>query len=112
MFNDLLERAARLSGRGRLVMAGAGALAIVATGLFVLMIARDGCASREDVTARVGEVAAKLQQAAAQGKIKVERLADGVRRMNAAATSYEATKDHTAYCEALDELAGEFKLTD
>lgn len=97
------------SPRSKLIAIGA-ALAIVAIGIasFLLAGASRGCSSREDVTARVSLVSSELQQAAAQGKIKVEQLAGGIRRMNAAANTYNTTQDHQAYCDALDEIGEEF----
>lgn len=78
---------------------------VVASALY--LGADHGCASRDEVAARVAGVASELQQAASQGKITIEQLADGIRRLNAAATAYDASQDHAAYCEAVDALRGE-----
>ena len=87
--------------------AGIGALLVAVGVMSYLGLGARGCSSRDDVTARVATVSSGLQQAAAQGKITVERLADGIKRLNAAATAYEGTQDHQAYCSALDALSGE-----
>ncbi len=63
-----------------------------------------GCRSRDDVAARVSITSSELQGAAAQGKISVERLAEGIKRLNAAATAYETNQDAAAFCEVLDSL--------
>lgn len=90
---------------------GAGAvMLLVVAGLF--LATRGGCSSRDDVIARVGLVSSSLQEAAAQGRIKVETLASGVKRMNEAATAYETSGDHQAYCDALDTLNAEYDLAE
>lgn len=94
-------------------IAGIGAsvvVLLVVAGLF--LATRGGCSSRDDVIARVELVSSAFQEAAAQGRIKVEDLASGVKRMNEAATAYESSGDHEAYCDALDALSDEFKLAE
>jgi hypothetical protein len=87
------------------VFAASAAVAVVAIVLSIVMFADvRGCSTREDVTARVSAVSSQLQQAAAQGKLKLEELAAGIKQVNDAATAYETTKDAQAYCEALDSL--------
>jgi hypothetical protein len=90
---------------------GAGAVVLLAVaGLF--LATRGGCSSREDVIASVGLVSSAFQEAAAQERIKVEDLASGVKRMNEAATAYETSSDHQAYCDALDKLKAEYELAE
>ena len=91
-------------------IAGASAVAVIVIVVGLFMLGRGGCWSRNDVTARVSVASSGLQQAAAQNKITIEQLATGIRRLNAAATSYETTKDHQAYCDALDGLMEEYTL--
>lgn len=69
-----------------------------------------GCSSHDNVIARVAVVSSDLQQAAASEKMTVERLAEGIKRLNTAATSYESMQDHQAYCDALDTLSRDFQL--
>jgi hypothetical protein len=78
----------RLNPRLRWIAAiGAGVVVLlVVAGL--MLANRVGCSSRDDVIARVGLVSSGFQEAAAQGRIKVEDLASGVKRMNEAATAY------------------------
>lgn len=97
---------AQLSLRNKLIAAG-GVAAVVLGALWLVGGGR-GCGSREDVEARVALVSSGLQQAAAEGKLAVDQLAAGVKKMNEAATAYEANKDHAAFCAALDQLSGEF----
>src|SRR5262245_2184731 len=94
--------------RGRVIaVVGVAALLMAGPVSYFLFDGR-GCSPRDDVTAHVSIASSKLQQAAAQGKIGIEQLAAGIRRLNAFATTYESTKDHQAYCDALDQLADEF----
>jgi len=95
--------------RRLIVFGGAGAVAALALAALFIWSGGFGCTSRDDVTARVAEVSANLQQAAAQGKITVEELATGIRRLNAAATLYQGNSDHGAYCTALGELSDDYE---
>ncbi len=79
-------------------------------GLIWLSGAGTGCATRGEAEARASLVSSGLQLAATQGSLEIERLAAGVKRMNQAATAYEADKDHAAFCAALDTLSDEFSL--
>lgn len=79
-------------------VAGVAALAALVTS------GSRSCSNREHVEARVSLVSSQLQQAATQGRLKLEELAAGIKQMNDAATAYETTKDAQAYCEALDKL--------
>ena len=89
---------------------------VVACGALVLVLAAgyfgyrttQSCSSRADVEARVALVSSELQDAAAQGKLSVEKLAEGIKRLNEASTAYNANNDHQAYCGVLNELRGEF----
>jgi hypothetical protein len=113
MIKDWLAVWAKLAPQTKLVVAGgAGALVLLLIGLLVAIGIGRGCSSREDVIARVSIVSSRLQEAAAQGRIKVDRLAEGVKQVNAAATAYESNKDHQAYCDALDQVSEEFDLSD
>lgn len=103
-----LARLATWSLRTKLI-AGGGAALVALVALWFAVGGR-GCASRDDVEARVALVSSGLQQAAAQGALKIDQLATGVKRLNAAATAYEADKDAGAFCEALDKLSDEFEL--
>lgn len=94
--------------RAAIAGAVAGLIVLAGVALYLSGGGGRGCSSREDVTARVAEVSSQLQQVAAQGKMTVEHLADGVKKLNAAATAYETTQDHQAYCESLDTLNAEF----
>lgn len=105
---DWLARAARLP-RSTQIAAGVGVLVIAIAASWFAVGAR-GCSSRSDVEARVAVASAALQQAAAQGKIKIEALAAGIRRLNESATAYNASHDHKTYCDALEQLRGEYKL--
>lgn len=80
-----------------------GIVALAALAMAVFVDVR-GCTTREDVTARASLVSSQLQQAASEGKLKLEELAAGIKQMNDAATAYETTKDAQAYCDALDKL--------
>lgn len=91
----------------------AGLVVLIAIVLGVALwfgVSRGTCSSHEDVTARVAIVSSALQQAAARQEISIEKLAEGIKRLNAAATTYETTKDAGTYCEGLDALAKDFKL--
>jgi hypothetical protein len=86
-------------------IAAIGAAAILAAAVaWFFASGSSACSNREQVEARVSLVASQLQQAASQGKLKLEELAAGIKQMNDAATAYETTKDAQAYCEALDKL--------
>jgi hypothetical protein len=89
----------------------AGAIALAAVIGTFLIVGKRGCGSRDDVVARVADVSSRLQQAAAQGQIKVEELASGIKQLNEASTRYEADKDHQAYCDALQGIDADFNLT-
>ena len=106
---NMLARFSRLDTRTKLIGGGIVAVALALAALWLAAGDR-GCSSRAEVEARVALVSSNLQQAAAQGEITVERLADSVKRLNAAATTYEATQDHQAYCQALDALRSEVDL--
>lgn len=97
----------KLSGRQKLLAMGAVLATIVALSVFGLRAAR-GCGSRADVEARVALVSSQLQEAAAQGKLSVAKLAEGIKRLNEASTAYNANADHQAYCQVLNELKGDF----
>jgi hypothetical protein len=89
-------------------VAAAVGVAVVAAGAAFWFAGSSGCSSHDDVTARVAVVSSALQEKAAQGKLSVEELAGGIKRVNEAATAYETTKDAQAYCEALDKLSAEY----
>jgi hypothetical protein len=113
----MLERVrailATSSPRQRYIALGlAGTVALAALIGTLLIVDKRGCGSRDDVVARVADVSSRLQQAAAQGQIKVEELASGIKRLNEASTRYEADKDHQAYCDALQGIDADFTLTD
>jgi hypothetical protein len=93
-----------------IAIAGAVGVVLIAMVAYFVAGGTRGCSSREDVIARVGRVSSGLQEAAAQGRIKVENLASGIKRMNEASTAYEKSGDHGAYCEALDTIGTEFQL--
>lgn len=98
------------TSRARWIAAACAAGILLLSVVAYFLVTARGCSSRENVTARVSLLSSGLQEAAAQNRIKVEELAAGIRRLNAAATTFEATKDHQAYCEALDELTDDYKL--
>lgn len=113
MFEALRASVADWSSRRRYLAIGlAGALVIAAVIATLLIASKRGCGSREDVVARVSIVSSRLQEAAAQGQIKVDELASGIKRLNEASTRYEADKDHQAYCDALQSISGDFQLAD
>ena len=85
------------------IIAAVAVAGIAAVAVLVTSGSRS-CSNREQVEARVSLVSSQLQQAATQGKLKLEELAAGIKQMNDAATAYETTKDAQAYCEALDKL--------
>ena len=90
------------------IFAGAAlALMVGALSLILSGSVAGGCSSREDVTARVAEVSSRLQSEAAQGRMTVEQLAEGIKKLNAAATTYETSHDHQGYCESLEGLQKE-----
>lgn len=99
----------RLTPRGRMITIGGSGAAGIAAVALSFGISED-CSARTDVEARVALTSSTLQQAAAQGALSVDRLADGVKRLNAAATAYETDKDAAAFCAALDKLAEDFDL--
>lgn len=88
------------------VFGGAAALAV---GVIVL-VAGSGrsCGAREDVEARVAALTSAMQADAAAGNIAIDELASRVKKLNAAATAFETSKDLPAFCASLDALAGEF----
>jgi hypothetical protein len=99
-----------MPARAKLIAAGgAAAVAVAAVTLFAIGSGR-GCSSRDDVTARVSVVSSALQEAAAQGRLKVEELATNIKRLNTAATAYDTTQDHQTYCDALDALSEDLRL--
>jgi hypothetical protein len=96
--------------RNRAIALGAGGAALLAAIVLAGSLwDRGGCGSRDDVEARVARVSSLLQSAAGQGKIKVEDLASRIRRLNEGAAAYAASKDHQAYCDALDTLEQEIE---
>lgn len=97
----------RLSSRQQIVGGAFAALLLIAF-LYIGVGRARGCSSRADVEARVALVSSQLQEAAAQGKLSVEKLAEGIKRLNEASTAYNASSDHQAYCEVLNELRGNF----
>jgi hypothetical protein len=66
------------------------------------------CGTRADVEARVAELTSSMQADAAAGKIAIEELATRVKKVNAAATAFDTSKDLPAYCASLDDLTTEF----
>jgi type II secretory pathway component PulM len=90
-------------------------IALAGTGVFVIALVAwlfaggRPCGERPDVEARVATLSASLQAEAAAGKISIEELASRIKRLNAAATAFEASKDLPKYCEALDLLGEEFE---
>src|SRR5262249_6675585 len=109
--SNALVRLQQFSPRTKLAGLGAIAIVVAAGACFVFASGR-GCSTRDNVTARVALVSSRLQAAAAQGKIKIEDLATGIRRLNGAATTYNANADHAAYCAELDKLSDDYKLGD
>jgi predicted ABC-type ATPase len=53
-----------------------------------------------------------LQESAASGSINTAELAARIKRLNGAAMDFEASKDLSAYCEALGKLGEDFKATE
>ena len=97
-----------LSSRRRVaVLGGAGVFSLVLG--FLLFSGGRPCGERADVEARVAALTSAMQADAASGKISVTELAVRVKRVNAAATAFETSKDLGAYCEALDTLGDEFR---
>jgi hypothetical protein len=76
---------------------------------FLLFSGGRPCGERADVEARVAALTSAMQADAASGKISITELAVRVKRVNAAATAFETSKDLGAYCEALDTLGDEFR---
>lgn len=103
-----MARLGRLSLRSKLITAGCAT--VVALGAFWSAVGDRGCSSREDVEARVALVSSRLQHITTQGTLSTDRLAAAVKRMNAAATTYEVDKDATAFCVALVDLTRDFGL--
>jgi hypothetical protein len=62
------------------------------------------CATHADVEARVAHLTSELQQAAANGNLSLDELAERIKRINAAATLFDSSKDAAAHCEALERL--------
>lgn len=87
---------------------GVAALALIAALFFG--VGSGGCSERAAAEARVSALSAALQESAASGKITTPELAARMVRLNSAATTFETTKDLTAYCEALDQLSAEFQV--
>lgn len=111
MARNALAWVQRLSLRSKLA-GGVAMVAVVAIGAYFAFGLGRGCYSRDDVTARVAIVSSGLQQAAAQGKLKIEALAVGIKRMNEAASAYNANNDQAAFCNALDQIAEAYKLNE
>jgi hypothetical protein len=99
------------SRAGKLMVAGAGALALGLITLYGISTSRS-CSSRADVEARVALVSAQLQEAGAQGKLSVEELGQSIKRINQAAAAYDTSHDHQVYCSALDVVAKTSQLGD
>lgn len=97
----------RLSPSIRIGTLGGAAAVTIALALFVFSSGR-ACGERADVEARVADITSAMQADAASGKITVEELSARVKRVNAAATAFETSKDLGGYCEALDTLNEEF----
>lgn len=97
-----------LSTRLRMgALAGAG---VVAIGAAILVFSGGrSCGERADVEARVAALSSNLQADAASAKITIDELSARIRKLNAAATEFETSKDLGAYCAALDALSDEFK---
>ena len=110
----IADRAARFAtwakSRPRLVVGVAASLIGIAALSMWAVTVSTGCYSRDAATARVAALSTKFQEAAATGTIKIDALATGIRRMNAAATSYNADADHAKFCDALDQVRGDFNL--
>jgi hypothetical protein len=93
----------------RIRFAVLGGIAALALGVVFLMASTGRpCGAREDVEARVAALTSAMQADAAAGKITIEELALRVKRLNAAATTFETSKDLPAFCASLDALTGEF----
>lgn len=107
-----LERAkaawAGLAPRTRWASLGAAGVAAL-TLVSVLVFSGRPCAERADIEARVATLAAANQADAASGKITISQLAERTKKLNAAATAFETSKDPDAFCEALDGLDEAFK---
>ncbi len=104
-----LDRVLALSVKTKLAVGGS---VLAAIGGLLLFMGGRNCSSHEDVEARVAEISSAFQRAAAEGRLQVADLADGVKRLNAASTAYESDKDAGAFCEELDLLAKEARLTE
>lgn len=99
---------AALAPRTRLA-ATAGAVVLVIGGIVAFATSGRSCGERADVEARVAILAAANQADAASGKITVSQLAERTKKLNAAATAFETSKDMRTFCEALDDLDEVFK---
>lgn len=96
-----------LSARVRIgALAGGGVIVVAAAVLF--LSGGRACGERSDVEARVALLSSNLQADAAAAKITIEELSVRIKKLNAAATAFETSKDLRAYCEALDALGEEF----
>ncbi len=98
---------AAASGRTRALALGGAGVLVLALG-FAAFTGGRSCGERADVEARVAELTSAMQADAAAGKITIEVLASRVKKVNAAATAFETSKDLGAFCAALDTLSGEF----
>ena len=82
----------------------------IASGALVLVLAllastrSSACSTHADVEARVADLTSELQQAAANGSLSLDELAERIKRINAAATLFDRNKDAAAHCEALERL--------
>lgn len=99
---------AALGPRARWASLGAAGIAAL-TLAFVLFFSGRPCAERADIEARVAALAATNQADAASGKITISQLAERTKKLNAAATAFETSKDPDAFCESLDGLDEAFK---
>lgn len=87
----------------------AGLTGVAAIGLVAWLVGGGRpCGERADVEARVAALSGNLQADAASAKITIVELSSRIKKLNAAATAFESSKDLRAYCEALDQLGEEF----
>lgn len=95
----------------RSVLIIAAAVLVVGAALWLFVGGSGGCGSDDDAKAKALALSADMQAAAQQGKMTIEELASTTRRVNEAATAYTSTSDRHAYCEALDTVRTDMKLT-
>ena len=97
-----MERWHALSPFHQRTVIAAGALALTLAA--VLSTGSSTCATHADVEARVADLTGELQQAAANGNLSLDDLAERIKRINAAATLFDRNTDAAAHCEALERL--------